>query len=234
MEVQDLKTKLNQLSVWQVAARQSTFLKGYENIFLNYGAMSKFMLNNFNEFETVDLEMFASLGDSINIVHEKLRLKEPVSDREISVLNVLMSQYSDMLSSLYGFVPPLKEEAAKEDLKEELDAKLKELANEIDFLDFLYVLYRVKELHNPEGVSVVEVCDEVIRYIKQYRDAIEAKKNEFSSASLASILSGLDSAANLIAKIRVVIAPVGVNAREMALAELQDFLAKANEIKFQK
>jgi len=234
MEVQDLKMKINRLSTWKVAAQKSYFLKGYENIFLNYGAMCEFMFDNFDEFEMVDLEMFVGLGDAINVVHEKLRLKQPVTSREISILNVLMSQYSDMLSSLYGFISPLKEEAAKADLKEEVDIKLRELANEIDFLDFLYVLYRGKELHSPDGVPVVEVCDEVIRDIKQYKAAIEAKKNEVSSSELASILKGLDRAENLIVKIRLVIAPVGVNTRKMALAELQDFLAQANEINFQK
>ncbi len=231
MEVQDLKNKISQLSVWKVAGSKSYYLKGYESIFLNYGLMCEFIFNNFDEFDKVDIEMFASLGDAISVVNKKLRFNEPVSSREIDVLNVLMGQYSDMLSSLYGFVSPLNEETRKADLKEEIDAKLRGLKSELDFLDFLYSLYRPKEIHSPEGVSTIEVCDEVIRSIKQYIKAIEVKKNELSSGELASILEGLNRAEDLIVRIRVVIAPVGVNTKEKALAGLQDFLVRANEIR---
>ncbi len=234
MEVQDLRRKIKDLSNLKVAARQSSFLKGYENIFLNYGAMCYFMYNKFDEFDQLDIEMFSNLGDAIINVHNRLKVGEQISIREINILNILIDQYSDTLTSLYGFVTPLKEESIKAELNETVSEKLRELNSELDYLDFLYILYRAKELHSPEGVSVIEVCDEVISYLRKYRDAIETRKDKFTSAELSILSGGLDKAEDLIAKLRVVITPLNKNVKDMAFASLQDFLAKAHETKFQK
>ncbi len=226
MEIHDLKSKIKTLSSLKVSAKKNTFLKGYEDIFLSYGAMCEFIYDNFDEFEVVDVDLFASLGDAIADVYNRLKSNKEVDNREINLLNTLLTQYSDNLTSLYGYVSPFQIENMMSNLQEEVDYKLSRLRDDINYLDTLYLLYKAKEIHNKENSSTLELCDLIISYIKSYESAITNVNRTFTMEELEDISNGLDRAEQFIIKIRVIIVPINEKAKSEAISYLQDSLVQ--------